>query len=48
MKDSDKVLQQINNQILQISKNSGSNVDSEEITKAVEYKNRLLDYDKTR
>lgn len=47
MKDSDKVLQQINNQILQISKNSASYAESEEFSKAIEYKNRLLDYDKT-
>lgn len=47
MKDSDKVLQQINNQILQISQNLRTNIESEEVSKAIEYKNRLLDYDKT-
>ncbi|XP_052829197.1 activating signal cointegrator 1 isoform X2 [Octopus bimaculoides] len=47
MKDTDKVLQLINNQILRLSTENGTCSQSAELSKAVDYKNRLLDYDNT-
>ncbi|GAB1605197.1 activating signal cointegrator 1-like isoform X1 [Argonauta hians] len=46
-KDTDKVLQLISNQIQKLSTENSATPQSDDLSKAVDYKNRLLDYDNT-